>query len=413
VTEDRATGRTQADAGQGRAGTGRARAGTGRARAGTGRARAGTGRVRVGLVGTGVIAQVMHLHYLAELADRFEVAAVCDLAAGTARACAERYGIPAVFTDWREMLRYPLDAVMVLTSGSHAPIAEAAARAGLHVFAEKPMCFSADEGRMMVAAAERAGVTLMVGYPKRYDPAFARMREETGRLPGARLLRVTTFESPFRPYIGHYPLLPRVPLPAEAAERLRADSDERIRAALGPVTELERQVYEMVLLDTLVHELNTVRGLLGEPTRLEYASLAMDQVTVLLRFGDLPVAIHWIDLPGIARYGMEFALYAPERRLCLTFPSPFLRNEPAVLEIEGGAGGSARAWRTKEIAGYESGFKRELEAFHDSIVTGTAPVTSGADALRDIALCQAIIDSHHRGAPVEDPADAGQIRTAG
>ena len=84
----------------------------------------------MGLVGTGLIAQVMHLHYLAELADRFEVAAVCDIAAGSARACAERYGIPAAFTDWREMLRHPLDAVLVLTSGSHAPIAVAAARPG-------------------------------------------------------------------------------------------------------------------------------------------------------------------------------------------------------------------------------------------------------------------------------------------
>ena len=68
---------------------------------------------------------------------------------------------------------------MVLTSGSHAPIAEAAAQAGRHVFVEKPMCYSAAEGRAMVAAADAAGVVLMVGYPKRYDPAFARMREET------------------------------------------------------------------------------------------------------------------------------------------------------------------------------------------------------------------------------------------
>ena len=176
-------------------------------------------RLRVGLVGTGVIAQVMHLHYLAELADRYEVAAVCDLDADGARACAERYGIPAVFTDWRDLLGHPLDAVMVLTSGSHAPIAEAAARAGLHVFVEKPMCFSADEGRAMIAAAERAGVKLMVGYPKRYDPAFARMREETAQLTGARLLRVTTFESPLRPYIEHYPLLPRAPLSGRGHRR--------------------------------------------------------------------------------------------------------------------------------------------------------------------------------------------------
>ena len=123
----------------------------------------------------------------------------------------------------------------------------------------------------------------------------------------------------------------------------------------------------------------------------------------MLRFGSLPVAIHWIDLPGIAWYGMEFALYAPDRRLRLTFPSPFLRNEPAVLEIEEGAAGTARAWRTEEVVSYESGFRRELEAFHDWITTGREPVTAGRDGLRDVALCQAIIDSHHRGAPVDDP----------
>jgi predicted dehydrogenase len=361
-----------------------------------------TSRVRVGLVGTGVIAQVMHLHYLAELADRYEVTAVCDLDVDGARACAERYGIPAVFADWHDLLAHPLDAVLVLTSGSHAPVAEAAARAGRHVFVEKPMCFSATEGRAMVAAAQRAGVKLMTGYPKRYDPAFDRMREEAARLAGPRLLRVTTFESALRPYIGHYPLLPRAPLPAEVTGRLQADSDERVRAATGDASDLERQVYQGVLLDTLVHELNAVRGLLGEPTRLEYASLAMDCVTVMLRFGSLPVAIHWIDLPGIARYGMEFALYAPDRRLRLTFPSPFLRNEPATLEIEDGAAGSARAWRTEEVVSYESGFRRELEAFHDWIVTGREPVTAGQDGLRDVALCQAIIHSHHRGAPVDD-----------
>ena len=369
-------------------------------------------KVRVGVVGTGVIAQVMHLHYLAELADRFEVAAVCDLDGDSARACAERYAVPAAFTDWRELVAHPLDAVMVLTSGSHAPIAEAAARAGRHVFVEKPMCYSVAEGQAMVAAADQAGVILMVGYPKRYDPAFMRMREETAGLEGARLLRVTTSESPLRPYIGHYPLLPRVPLPAEVADGLRADSQQRIKAATSTATDLERQVYEMVLLDTLVHELNTVRGLLGEPTRLDYASLALDHVTVMLRFGDLPAAIHWIDLPGIARYEMEFALYAPDRRLRLTFPSPFLRNEPAVLEIEGGTGNTGRSWRTEEVVGYESGFKNELVAFHDSIVTGRPPPTSGRDGLRDIALWQAIIDSHHRSAPVDYPSETEAGGTA-
>src|SRR6202008_874505 len=117
----------------------------------------------------------------------------------------------------------------------------------------------------------------------------------------------------------------------------------------------------------------------------------MDCVTVMLRFGDLPAAIHWIDLPGIARYDMEFALYAPDRRLRLTFPSPFLRNEPATLEIEDGWAGAARAWRTEGGPRHGRGFRRELEAFHDWTVAGRRPATAGRDGLRDIALCQAII----------------------
>ena len=373
-------------------------------------------RLRIGLVGTGLIAQVMHLHHLAELPGQFEVTAVCDIVPGSARACAGRYHIPAAFTDWRELIRQPLDAVMILTSGSHAPIAVAAAQAGLHVFTEKPMCFSVDEGRAMVAAAAQAGVTLMVGYPKRYDPAFARFAAEAGQLAGARLLRVTTLESPLLPYVGHYPLLPRAPVPDGVAERLRADNQARVQAAIGPASPLERHVYEQVLLDTLVHELNTVRGLLGEPDRLEHVSLAEDTVTVLLRFGGLPVAIHWIDLPGIARYAMEFALYAPDRRVTLSFPSPFLRNEAAVLEIEGGDPGTARSWRTQETVSHESGFKAELVAFHDSAISGAAPLTSGRDGLRDIALCQAIIECHRKGAPVDDPtgpAGPGDEGTAG
>jgi predicted dehydrogenase len=366
-----------------------------------------TERLRVGVVGTGVIAQVMHLHYLGELAESYEVAAVCDIVGENARACAERYDVPAAFTDWRELIRQPLDAVLVLTSGSHAPVAVAAARAGMHVLVEKPMCFSVTEGLAMVEAARQAGVTLMVGYPKRYDPAYARFQKEASELAEPRLLRVTTFESPFRPYIEHYPLPPAAPPPGDVAELLRADAEARIAAALGDASEFERRTYHTVLLDTLVHELNTVRGLLGEPDRLDYVELRENSLTAMLRFGELPVAIHWIDLPGIARYQMEFALYAPEGRVRLAFPSPFLRSEPALLEVEGGDPGTARSWRSEETVSYESGFKRELAAFHDCIVNATEPVTSGLDGLRDIALCQAMIESHRRAAPVDHPTRLG------
>lgn len=345
----------------------------------------------------------MHLHYLRELSDRFEISVLCDIAPENAAASAERYGVPKVCTDWRELLREPIDAVLVVTAGSHAPMAIEAARAGLHVLVEKPMCFSTAEAEAMIEAADAAGVTLMVAYNKRYDPAYLRFQEEASGLIDARLLRVTTLESPFQPYVGHYPLAPIARPPEVDLERLRAETDASITAAIGDADEFLRRTYHAVLLDTLVHELNAVRGLLGEPDRLDYVDLREGSLSVMLRFGTLPVAIHWVDLPGIARYKMEFALYAPDRRVTLSFPSPFLRSEPAILEIDAGEAGTARSHVSHEITSYESGFKRELIAFHDCVINGTQPVTRGADAMRDIALCQAIIESYRTGRPIDQP----------
>jgi predicted dehydrogenase len=357
----------------------------------------------VGVVGAGLIAQVMHLHYLRELSDRFEISVLCDIAPENAAASAARYGVPKVCTDWRELLREPIDAVLVLTAGSHAPMAIEAANAGLHVLVEKPMCFSTAEAQAMIEAADAAGVTLMVAYNKRYDPAYLRFQEEASALTAARLLRVTTFESPFQPYVAHYPLAPISRPPEVDLERLRAETAASITAAIGDADEFLRRTYHGVLLDTLVHELNAVRGLLGEPDRLDYVDLRESSLTAMLRFGSLPVAIHWIDLPGIARYKMEFALYAPDRRVTLSFPSPFLRNEPAILEVEAGEAGTAQSLVSHEITSYESGFKRELIAFHDCVMNGTRLVTSGADAMRDLALCQAMIESYRTGRPVDQP----------
>jgi predicted dehydrogenase len=346
----------------------------------------------------------MHLHYLRELSDRFDTTVVCDAAEANALACAERFGIPKACTDWRELLDEPLDAVLVLTSGSHAPIAIEAASRGLHVMVEKPMCFSTSEGKAMIDAAATTDVTLMVAYNKRYDPAYLRFRDEAAAVEDPRLMRITTFESPFRPYVGHYPLSVIAQPPPAVAQRIRQETEEAVRQAIGVADEFQHRVYRSVLLDTLVHELNGIRGVLGEPDRLDYADLREGSLTVMLRFGSLPVALHWIDLPGIARYKMEFAMYGPDRRVSLSFPSPFLRSEPSLLQIESGAPGSACSRVSEEITSFESPFKRELIAFHEAITGGSKPATPGQDGLRDIALCQSIIEAFRTRGPIDNPS---------
>ena len=320
-----------------------------------------------------------------------------------AAANAERYGVRAVYADWRDLLAEPLDAILVLTAGSHAPMAIEAANAGMHVLVEKPMCFSTTEAAAMIEAANQAGVTLMVGYNKRYDPAYRRFVDEAATLDDRRFLRVTTLEAPFQPYVAHYPLTPASAPPDEVVQRLRAETDASIVGAIGDADDFLRWAYQFILLDTLVHELNAVRGLLGEPDRLEYVDLRKESVSVMLRFGDMPVAIHWIDLPGITSYKMEFALYAPARRVTLSFPSPFLRNESTILEIANGDVGTGRSAVSREITSFESSFKNELIAFHDAVTRGMTPPTTGADSIRDVALCQAIIECFRTGRSIQDP----------
>jgi predicted dehydrogenase len=347
-------------------------------------------RIRVGVIGCGLVAQVMHLPHLRELADRFEVAAVCDLASGPLEFAGAMFPEARRHTAWEDALD-GVDAVLVLTAGSHAPIAIAAAEAGVHVFVEKPMCFAVEEGEAMIAAAGASGVVLMVGYMKRYDPSYEAL---LGRLDGMTFARITTLESPIEPYALHHPLSARTPLDPDVLAELQADDERRLRAGLGRDDPDLLRTYKSVLLDSMVHELNGVRGLLGEPTALHAVRIFATGVTVNASFGDVEAAFAWVDLPGIARYAQDWSFYGPDRRATLEFPSPLLRSYPTRLVFEEGEPGGVASRRTEHVVSYEEAFKRELVEFGAAIAEGRAPRTDGEDGLRDVALCRDIVLAH-------------------
>jgi predicted dehydrogenase len=351
-------------------------------------------RVRIGVIGCGLIAQVMHLHYLNELSDRFELAAVCDISPGLAAGCAERFGANRAHSDWEALLEDKLDAVMILTSGDHAPIALAAARAGLHVFVEKPMALSSQSAEEVERAAAGAGVRLMVGMMKRYDPAYERLAALLPNVHDVRLVRVTTLESPLAPYVAHYPMLRGGPPPGGLLDELRHAEEAEIDLAVGAADEETRWCYRWILLDNLVHELNVLRGVLGEPTEIRSADLSRRCASVGLRFGEVDCHLSWVDLPGIARYKQEFAFYAPDQRLTLELPSPFLRSMPSKLILEGGGCGTSDSFTQEEIISFEEAFKRELVEFADCVTTPRAPRTPGGDGVADLRVCEAIARAH-------------------
>jgi predicted dehydrogenase len=369
-------------------------------------------RLRVGVVGCGLIAQVMHLPHLRELDDRYEIAALCDLSPGTLAAVGDDYGVADRFTRWQDLVAQDLDVVMVFTIGSHhAPPCIAAATAGRHVFVEKPMCYTLREADEMIAAARNAGVMLMVGNMKRFDPAYESARPLVAGLRDLRLVRVTTLEAPLLPYVQHHRLVRHADAPAETLVALRADKEALLREALGPESSAEiRHAYADVLLDSLVHEVNALRGLLGEPEEVTSAEvwLGGEGVTAVLRYpGDVRCVLTWVNLPELRHYSQELAFYGPADRVTVRFPSPFLRNEPTALLVEGMEDGAA--WEQSFTVSYEEAFKRELIHFHDCVVAGRTPLTSGEVARQDLVVLQAIATAMARRqpAPIDGPQPIG------
>jgi len=99
-----------------------------------------------------------------------EVAALAGLDEARCRQLAAEYGIPRLFTDYRDLLALPeIDAVSVCVPNSlHAPVATAAFAAGKHVLCEKPLAATVAEGEAIVQAARRARRKLMVSFNYRF-----------------------------------------------------------------------------------------------------------------------------------------------------------------------------------------------------------------------------------------------------
>jgi predicted dehydrogenase len=141
--------------------------------------------VRVGIIGAGMIAHRSHAEAFQALPG-VEVAAVADVDEPRARAFAEKYQIPQVFTDYETMLaRAEVDAVSVpLPVFLHAPATIAALRAGKHVLCEKPMARNSEEAQAMVDAARASGKKLAVYWRHRFGAQAIKARQliESGEL---------------------------------------------------------------------------------------------------------------------------------------------------------------------------------------------------------------------------------------
>jgi len=155
--------------------------------------------IRTALIGYGVSGRVFHAPFLeVDPAFSFDVIVTGD--AGRAAEAATQHPDARVLASFEEMLEAAddLDLVVIGTPpATHARIATAALEAGLDVVVDKPFTVTSDEGRALVAHAERLGRRITVFQNRRWDGDFRTVRDlvETGRLGAVR-----RFESRFEWY---------------------------------------------------------------------------------------------------------------------------------------------------------------------------------------------------------------------
>jgi myo-inositol 2-dehydrogenase/D-chiro-inositol 1-dehydrogenase len=152
-------------------------------------------KVNVGVIGTGRIGK-LHAEHLAFRIPEANVLAVSDIFVDAAQQCAARLGIPRAVQDYREILGdKEIEGVVICSStDTHAQMIREAAAAGKHIFCEKPIDFDLDRIDRALEAVEHAGVKLQVGFNRRFDPNFRRVRDAvaSGRIGQPHLLRITS-----------------------------------------------------------------------------------------------------------------------------------------------------------------------------------------------------------------------------
>lgn len=135
--------------------------------------------VRIGQIGAGRMGHTL-AHHLAFTVDTAEFVAIADVSAESGQRLAKKCNVSDVYTDYHALLaRDDIDAVVIVTpTHTHVDVVKAAAKAGKHIFTEKPLALTLERCDEAIAAVEEAGVKMMVGFMRRFDPAYQAAKKQ-------------------------------------------------------------------------------------------------------------------------------------------------------------------------------------------------------------------------------------------
>lgn len=329
--------------------------------------------ILMGVIGTGRIGK-LHVENINRLVPGGRVIAVADVMIEQSRAWAEEEGIKYIYNDYNELLANPeVEAVVIATpTNTHAEVAIAAAKAGKQIFLEKPVDLSLDRIHEVMEAVKAAGVICQIGFNRRFDHNFRRVREmvENGKVGDPYVIRVTS-RDPAPPPISY------------------------IKVSGG------------LFVDMMIHDFDMVRYLSGSDAVKITAKGANLLDPAIGEAGDIDTAVVTLEMSNGAIAVIDNsrqAVYGYDQRVEV-FGSKgqaiAYNDKPSTVELYTEETVSTDKIRYFFLDRYTGAFIDQFVAFIDAVNGQSEVVVDVLDGLRAVEMALAATESLHTGKTVE------------
>ena len=332
-----------------------------------------TRKINIGLIGAGRIG-TLHAEHLAYRIPEANLMAVCSIVPGTVEELSARLQIPAGYEDYRRIMEdKDIEAVIISSStDTHTEIIEAAAEAGKQIFCEKPIDHDLDKIDHALAAVERAGVKLQIGFNRRFDPSFSRAQEmaASGKIGGPHILRITS----------------RDPEPPPV---------EYVKVSGG------------IFLDMTIHDFDMSRFLIGSEVEEIYAAGGVMVDPDIGKAGDIDTAVMTLKYASGALGTIDNsrkAVYGYDQRVEIFGSDGVIvvsNRTPDSAAMSNAEGVHASPPLFFFVERYTESYIAELRAFIECIQQDTEPPVTGVDGRVAVVMGYAAGKSYKENRPVK------------
>ncbi|KAF9119365.1 hypothetical protein BGX30_003893 [Mortierella sp. GBA39] len=325
-------------------------------------------QLNIGVIGAGRIGR-LHTENLLNH-PQVKVKAIADLQIDHARAWANGLGIPLLTQDAEQIISDPgIDAVFICTStNTHIDMIERSAKAGKHIFCEKPISFDVRGTRLALQAASDSGVKFQLGFNRRFDPNFRRVREivASGQIGDPHLIKITSRDPSPPPH-------------------------DYIKVSGG------------LFMDMAIHDFDMARFLSGSEVDEVYVQGAVLVDPTIGELGDVDTAVIMLRFRNGAIGNSRQAAYGYDQRVEVfgSLGQVNVQNDfPNSAEISTAGG----VYRDKPkhffLERYEAAYRLEIESFIKAIVNNEDVPVSGEDGYQAELLADAAKKSWLEKRPV-------------